>query len=125
MTAPIAPAPQTLYGFAGSTVVANFTFTRDGAAVNLTGAVIWMTVKVRQTDPDPGIVQLSTTGGGVVITGDPLDGKATAMIDNTVTENLDVPASLYYDVKVKESSGVYSTPIFGMLVLNAPITDAS
>jgi hypothetical protein len=130
LTAPIAPAPQSLFGFAGSTVVANFTFTRPNSAtppvqvpVDLTGASIWMTVKVRQSDPDPGIVQL-TIGQGIVVTS-LLGGTATAMIDNTVTDDLDPPISLYYDVKVKESNGVYSTPIFGQLILNAPITDAS
>ena len=128
LPAPIAPAPQTLYGFAGSTVVANFAFTRADSQgvqqpINLTGASIWMTVKVRQTDPDPGVAQL-TIGAGIVVTS-ATGGLATAMIDNDTTATLDAPANLYYDVKVLESSGVYSTPIFGTLVLNAPITVAS
>lgn len=132
MPAPIAPAPQPLYGFAGATVVANFTFTRSNGAtppvqvpINLTGASIWWTIKVRQTDPDAAAIAQLTIGNGIVVTGSPTDGTATAMLPNTDTEDLDAPISLYYDVKVKESSGVYSVPIFGPLILNAPITDAS
>jgi hypothetical protein len=132
LPAPIAPAPQTLYGFAGTTVVANFRVTRPNNAtppvqvpVDLTGATIWMTVKVRQTDPDSAAVAQLTIGNGIVVTGSPTDGTFTGMMDDTASANLEAPIDLYYDVKVKESSGVSSIPIYGLLKMLPPTTDAS
>lgn len=123
-----APVPIDLYAVGGNTLAVNLTLTRaDNAGiqqpVNLTGATLWMTVKYRYTDPDPGIVQV-TTSAGIVVT-NATGGLATATIDATATTGLNVPITLYYDVKVLETSGTLSTPIAGRLFLSAPVTLAA
>lgn len=101
----------------------NLAFTRAAVPVNITGASIWFTVKYRYTDADPGLVQL-TIGSGIVVT-NAAGGLATVSIPNTTTALLPAPLALVYDVKVLESSGVYSTPIFGTLTVNPAVTNAT
>lgn len=117
-----APTPIDLYGVCGSTLVVDLTLTRRNAQgqlvpVDLTGASLWMTMKYRYVDPDPGVAQASTTGGGIVINTPATAGLATATFDPSVTAGLAAPLSLVYDVKVRESSGVESTPIRGLVIL--------
>lgn len=124
-----APVPIDLVGFQGATLVVNFTFTRKNSQgqtvpVDLSGATIWMTVKYRYTDPDPGIVQASTGNGGFVVTDAP-GGLGTAMVDNTVFASMNAPINLVYDTKVKESSGVESISHFGQLTIKASVTQAA
>jgi len=113
--------------FQGETGVFDLTFTRlvnnVPTPVDLTGAEIWFTIKRYFTDADPGIVQL-TVGSGIVVAV-PSSGLATATVPNTTTPPIVSPASLVYDVKLKEADGTYTIPIFGPFTVKPAVTDAT
>ncbi len=121
------PTPIDLYAVTGSTLVVDLTLTRNNAQgvpqpVDLTGATIWMTLKYRYADPDPGIQQVSTLNGGILVNSPPTAGSATATFQPSVTLTINAPIALVYDVKVKESSGIESTPIRGQVFLSPAAT---
>lgn len=70
------------------------------------GAKLWMTIKSDLADPDPGLVQITTTGGGIVI-----DDGTHATFTLTAAQTALLPATtLCYDVQIKlPGGGVYTT----------------
>jgi hypothetical protein len=108
--------------FRGDTLTLNFSVTRSGAAVNLTGATAWFTLKTMLTDADPGVAQ-ATNGSGVTIT-TPLSGQLTVELPASVT--IDIPPGEYqWDLQVKEASGRISTAASGQAYVEADVTRAT
>jgi hypothetical protein len=86
--------------------------------VNLTGAVLKLTVK-RSADDTAPLVQL-TVGAGITIDADPTTGKCTAVIAPAVFAG--VPArSFLYDVELTEGTRV-TTVAEGRLRLTADVS---
>lgn len=82
---------------------------------------MWFTV--HDTD-NSDLLQKTRTGGGIVVT-DAAAGEATISITPADTEDLPSRAlSLAYDVQVRDSTGVISTPIRGRLRVSPDVTTA-
>lgn len=101
-----------------------------GAPVNLTGAKVWFTAKrhPRDSDAQAVIAKWGSEGGAQngVSFPDPVNGKATITILPSDTTPLpDADDTLYYDIQVKESSGVVSTVEWGKLKVLVDITESS
>lgn len=127
-----APTPINLYGKAGATLVVDLAVFRKNASgvqtpVDLTGATLYMTVKYRYADPDPGFAQITSAGanvsGGIIVT-DAANGLATATFYDTVTTGVSGQTAFVYDVKVIEADGDESIPIFGTLTITPAVTRA-
>lgn len=101
--------------------------TPDGARFDLTGCSIWFTAKRDKADADPGVFQLSTLGGQIVIQNqvDPATrGKATVTPLTTSTSSLTEDESLVYDVQIRTPGGLTYTPIVGTLFISRDVTHA-
>lgn len=95
------------------------------AAGTLAGCTIWLTVKRDPRDPDPGLVQISTENGGVVI----LDAAAQLVrfrIEAQRTARLPV-GEWWFDVQVKLPTGEIQTaePTPGIFEVVGDITRAT
>jgi hypothetical protein len=93
--------------------------------INLTGAKVWFTAKRFVTDDDlHAKVQVSTTGGGVVVVNAPGGvARVTVPAGSTAPPVLpDDPIDLAYDVQVLEASGALTTVQRGTLTVNPDIT---
>ena len=113
--------------FQGTTPTLTVTVTlADGVTpVNLSGAVIYLTCKSDPSDSDPGLFQLSTTGGQIAIltqSGGTL-GQFVVTFPGAATTSLRVLLSYPYDVRVILSDNV-QTVLYGQLTLSQAITQA-
>lgn len=85
------------------------------------GTLIWFTAKRALTDEDAGAVFRKSVGSGVTIT-DATNGKAKVTLAATDTNPLpDADTLLYYDVQIKETSGVI-TSFLGKLMVRCDVT---
>lgn len=90
--------------------------------INLTGAKIVLTYKASYKDADPGIFQISTQSGGIVIT-DPTNGEFAVTIASSLTANLEAPnLSGVYDCEVLLADGTRKTLLFGTFILSLNAT---
>lgn len=84
---------------------------------------IWFTAKRNDNEADPGIFQVTKTGGGIVATDDP-NGEARLTIPATATAALVNITTLLCDIKTLETSGRVYTEAKGKLTIRPGITDA-
>jgi hypothetical protein len=91
-----------------------------GAAVDVTGAKFYMTIKNNTGDADPGVLQLTSPSSGIVIT-TAASGIVTATI--TATQSAALAAQTYvYDIQMKASNGDVTTLDTGTLTVSPDIT---
>lgn len=105
--------------------------TRNGVAVDLTGAKLWFTAKVALSDADPGVFQLDTATGAVaageiLIESPAANGKVTVKLNTAATSSVpDAGVTWFYDVQLKESTGVITTLETGTLRVEPDVTKAT
>ena len=111
--------------FQGTTPTLTVTVTQlDGVTpVNLTGAVIYLTCKADPSDADPGLFQLSTTGGQIGISpqSGATVGQFVVTFPSVATAALSALLSYPYDCRVILGGNV-QTILFGPLTLAQAIT---
>lgn len=90
------------------------------ASQSLAGALITCTVKRYRTDPDPGVAQVSTTGGGITL--DPLDDTRYTVRFGSIASALWPIAELWYDVQVEPVGEVVRAVQHGWLRVRRRIT---
>ena len=98
----------------------------DGVTpVVLTGAVIYLTCKKDPGDADPGLFQLSTTSGEIVLS--PQSGSTVGQFVVTfpsdATANLSAMLDYLYDVRIILAGDIQNV-LFGTLRLTPTITQA-
>lgn len=76
---------------------------RAGAAFDITNYTIWLTAKNSPDDPDPGVFQLTTTLGDIVITNGP-GGLAEITPPATATSAFTTDRTLFYDVQIRNAA---------------------
>lgn len=82
----------------------NYTYT----PVNLTNATLTLTASNSKTGTE--VFQLDNGGGGqITVNNPPSSGNAVAVIGPTVTEDMDVPLWLDYDLELIESDTTKTT----------------
>lgn len=98
----------------------------DGSYKNLTGALVYFTVKNQYSEQDGSAVsQLHSPSNGVTITNANIGGISVSM-PPTATYALpgDFPIDLIYDIKVIDVSGVQSIPESGTIAVSPAVTRA-
>lgn len=95
--------------FRGRTFAFNLAVTQAGAEYDLTGATLRMTAKYSYDDADGSAVfTVSSPASGIVIT-NTSGGLATVTLTPAKTTSLPTnEVSLFYDIQLTNSSGVYS-----------------
>lgn len=97
-----------------------------GAATDLTGWLVWFTVKRNYADPDSQSVfqaRSDDMSGGVVITEPPTLGQITATLPASATLGWpDSPSNLVYDVQGKDTSGNIRTVDSGTICVTPDVT---
>jgi hypothetical protein len=104
----------------GDTNEYDVTVTRDGSALDLTGATLKFTAKRSMDDSDLQAVFQKTIGSGIVVTDEP-GGLATLTVDPADTSSLPAPRSFHYDLELTESDGRVTTVAIGQLRLSADV----
>lgn len=109
----------------GDTIKVRVTVQRDGAPVNLTGALFWLTAKrwMHQSDADA-LIQKSSAGGAVVVAA-PATGVAIITINPDDTAGFTDSLQLHCDVQMVEQNGTVSTVALGTLTVLADVTRAT
>ena len=109
----------------GDTSALNVTcYQSDGVtALNITGYTLWWTAKNSASDADPGVIQKTTTGGGITIT-NAAGGIATVNLVPADTSGLSTGVALLWDLQAKDGSGNITTLAAGMVAVTADITRA-
>jgi hypothetical protein len=97
--------------------------TKDGIAVDLTGASIRFTAKRRATDVDleAVIAKTSAVAGGIVVT-NALGGIARVDIVPADTEDLTASARLIWDLQAVDGTGKVRTLADGTLIVHADVS---
>lgn len=96
-----------------------------GAALNLTGASLWFTVKRGISDADAAAVFQKTIASGIVVAA-PLTGVAVITVLPADTAALgDGPLTLLYDIQVKLADGTTKTPLSGEFRVTPDVTRAT
>ena len=95
------------------------TITKDGAAVNLSGALLFMAIKRAPLDADADAVAMLAIGSGITV-----DNAATGEVSITAGDALTVSAGTYfYDLKcVHPTFGKFS-PNAGQITFSKLPTD--
>lgn len=107
----------------GDTNKYDVTVTRDGAALDLTGATLKFTVKRSLDDADADAVFQKAIGTGIVVD-DVAGGLATLTVAPADTSALPAPRSFHYDLQLTESDGRVTTVAIGSLRLSADVERA-
>jgi hypothetical protein len=90
-------------------------------AGTLAGCKIWLTVKAALGDADPGLVQIDTTVGGVVI-----DDATHATFTLTAAQTAALPAATHwYDIQILLPNGKKYTSQSGRFLVTAQTTRAT
>lgn len=105
----------------GDTIDLEVTVTRDGAPVDLTGADLWFTAKLKVKDADVDAVAQKTVGSGITVT-DAVNGEALITLDPADTDGLTKETTLYCDVQLVEASGRVTTVASGTLTILRDVT---
>ena len=94
----------------------------SGAAVDLTGATIWYTLKEKRSDSDAEAkIQLSSDDSSEINIYDPMNGKARIYIQASHTYSLE-PKDYPFDIQVKFPGGSVNTVILGFLKVHEDVT---
>lgn len=96
----------------------------DGTPQSLVGATVWFTAKNRLADADPGAIQKSTTGGGVMIVDGP-GGVARVDLAAADTAGFAQPTTLHWDVQAKDAANKVMTLARGRLEVRLDVTRAT
>lgn len=106
--------------------------TRNGVVINLTSAKLWFTAKVALSDADAAAaIALDTATGAVaageiVIESPPENGKVTVKLNTAATSGVpDAGVTWFYDVQLKESTGLITTLEAGTLRVEPDVTKAT
>ena len=92
---------QNLRMFRGDTPTFELTVLNDDDTVfDITGYTIWFTAKNLADDADPGVFQLSTTSGDIIIINGP-EGVAEITPPITATNTFTTDRTLYYDIQIR------------------------
>ncbi len=95
-----------------------------GAAIDLTGATMWFTVKRSRSEPDSVKQFQKTTSDGITIASGS-SGTATLIIAPADSASMD-PARLYvWDLQIKSSTGAIYTVDSGPLAVLGDVTRAT
>ncbi len=76
---------------------------RSGVPFNITNFGIWLTAKDNVGDADPGVFQLTSVGGDIVITNGP-GGEAEITPPELATSVFTTDRTLYYDVQIRNAA---------------------
>lgn len=113
--------------YRGNTAQITVTVTLNSVAVNLAGSTLKFTVKYAgtwRTDPNSAaFLQLTTTGGGVVISSPTTLGTAVATITPTMTSGLSNDQTFEYDWQLTDSLGNITTLEIGTLAIVSNVTN--
>lgn len=102
-----------------------FTVTRGGAALDLTGATIWLTVKERAVESDAQAkLQLSTAQATEISVTDPATG-GVFVVHFQATATKDLEGLWLYDIQVKLASEKILTVATGKIEFLPNITRAT
>lgn len=119
---------QTLTIFKSSDYTFTGAVTLNGAALNLTGAGLWMTAKYNFSDADNvAVFQLKSAalGGSDITITNAAGGLISITIPDTATSTLPLAiTNLVYDIKLIETGGRLATLAYGQLIVMPPVTRA-
>lgn len=99
--------------------------TVDGvtSAFPMTGATITMTAKYKISDPDPGVFQITSTGGAIVVrSGIGETHIADVVVPPTATDSMTAAAVLEYDIQVTWSATLKKTLQDGTLTVDLDVS---
>lgn len=106
----------------GDTAFLDFAVVLNAAPQNITGWTLWFTAKRRVGDADPGVLQKSTTGGGITIT-NAATGLGTVNLVPADTAALpEQPTTLYADLQGKDGGGNIWTLAKGLIAVRPDAT---
>lgn len=92
-----------------------------GAALNLTGATLWMTCKSSESALDADALFQKTNGSGITII-DASAGQVLIQPSTTDTDALTAGTSYYFDIQLLTSAGELVTVMVGILRARSRIT---
>lgn len=95
--------------------------------LDLTGSSVWFTAKVdlAQLDADPGVIQVSTAGGGIMLV-DPENGEYQVTVIGAQTQPLDDDTMFIFDVQVRTASPARTVSVKrGTMTVIRDVTRAS
>ena len=93
----------------------------DDTPIDLTGALLWFTVKKKRSDVDPGVLQ-KTVGSGILIT-DALQGEFKIEVAPSDTASLN--GRFYWDLQLKNTIGQIFTLASGIFNVVIDVTKAT
>ena len=98
-------------------------FTDDTKATvkDITGSTVRFTVKEKNADADPGVLQLTSANVAQIEIDDPGNGKAKIFVKNAQTQDLEI-RSYIYDVQVVSSGGEVRTVVGGNFSITEDVT---
>lgn len=98
--------------------------TVDGvtSAYSMTGATIKMTAKRSLADADPGVFQITSSGGAIVVRLAPNDAIADVVVPPSATSALTTSEVLYYDIQVTWSPIIVHTLQKGTITVELDVT---
>jgi hypothetical protein len=98
--------------------------TADGAAYDLTGCTLWLTIKRSAADADgAAIAQCSTTAGTIALA-NAAAGEALATVPAAATIALTETTQAVYDVQLRTAAGKTHTVVRGRIIIHADVTRA-
>jgi cyanophycinase-like exopeptidase len=100
--------------YRGDTIPLSIAVTREGTAVDLTGAALRFVAKRRLKDADVDALITKTIGAGITVT-DAAAGAAVIMIDPADTDGFLKGMTLQCEVQMVESDGTITTVAQGTL----------
>jgi len=110
----------------GDSLEFSFTSYRTLAGVtapySMAGATIKMTAKRSLADVDPGVFQITSAGGAIVVRSAPDDAIADVVVPPTATSALTTTEVLFYDIQVTWSPTVVHTLQKGTLTIDLDVT---
>lgn len=90
----------------------------------MTGATITMTAKRSLADADPGVFQITSTGGAIVVRGGLETHIADVVVPPTATASLTTNEVLQYDIQVEWSPTIVHTLQRGSLTVELDVTQS-
>lgn len=88
---------------------------------NITGSTVRFTAKERNSDADPGVLQLTSANPLQIELDDPANGKAKIFVRNAQTQNLGI-RSFIYDVQTVTVAGEVRTVVGGTFTITEDVT---
>jgi hypothetical protein len=91
---------------------------------NLTGCLMWFTIKTSPADEDPGVLQKTIIGGGIIVDS-AINGQAHILLTETDLVDIRSSKTMYYDLKIKTSGGEFYPVAMGTFNVRPGITRAT